>query len=394
MSVDRIVIVGASLAGVSAARAIRMEGFEGSVSLVGDEIHRPYDRPPLSKEILTGLKAEDEIELPGLADLDVEWRLGTTAVALDRGDRTVLTSRGDIGYDGLIIATGVRSRPLPGLPVDNERVFALRSLDDARALGRALESRPRVLIVGSGFIGVEVAVSARALGCETSIVSMTDALIIAGPEVSRTCTSMLMAAGITLHTERRIERTEFGSASGVMHLDNGVRQEFDIIVVAIGSVPNVEWLAGSGLDTTNGVLCDETCTALGSHDVIAVGDIARWPNPLFGGLHMRIEHWANAVEQGTAGGRNILRPHSDREPFSSLPSFWSDHGGPRLQSIGLPGMADRLELVDGELGDGRYALAAYKESALVGAIGYGVPRAIAKLRASVSLDPATKGSHG
>lgn len=382
---DRIVIVGASLAGLSAAKALRADGFAGTIAMVGDEPHLPYDRPPLSKEVLTGAKQERDLLLPGVEELDAEWELGVTATGLDVPGRRLLTDHGDLAYDGLVIATGVRPRLLPGFRVDRQRVFVLRALDDALALHEVLREQARVLVVGSGFIGVEVAVSARSLGCDVTILSMTEPLAVAGVHVSRTCSRLLAGLGVRTIVGPGIVRSDIPEGGGGrVLLEDGAHLDFDVVVIAVGSAPNVEWLADSGLDIRDGVLCDPTCTVVGAPEVVAAGDVARWPNPAFGGTPMRIEHWANAVEQGTASGRNVARPPAERVPFHSLPSFWSDHGGPRLQSIGIPHTADRFELLEGELDGERYALAAYRGAELVGGLGYGTPRALARLRARLA----------
>jgi 3-phenylpropionate/trans-cinnamate dioxygenase ferredoxin reductase subunit len=371
-----IVVVGASLAGVRAAETLRAEGFDGRLTIVGEEPHAPYDRPPLSKELLAGWSTPTDVALGVDPSLDADWRLGCRALALDVERRVLATDRGDVAFDGLVIATGVRPRTLPGLePVPGE-IFTLRTLDDALALREALTGAPRVLIVGAGFIGVEVATSARALGCAVTVVSLDSPVAVAGAEVSRVCARLLENAGVRVHAGRRIAEL----SPGAVALDDGTRVAFDVAVVAVGATPNVEWLAGSGLTLDDGVVCDASCAAVGVDRVVAAGDVARWPNPLFGGAPMRVEHWTNAVEQGAAAARTLLHGSGPHTAHGSVPGFWSDHCGTRLQSVGLPALGDRLELVDGTPDDGRFAAAAYAGDRLVGAVTYGIPRALVRYR--------------
>lgn len=349
--------------------------------MVGDEPHRPYDRPPLSKEILVGTKDVGDIALRDLDDLDLDWSLGNRAIGLDIDRRVLMTTDGDFHVDGLVIATGMSSRIVHGLEPDGERLFTLRHLDEALALRSALQPGARVLIVGNGFIGIEVATSARSLGCEVTVVGLLSPLAHAGPLVSATCARLLAREGITSLTGLGVVSAD--RHRRVAQLDDGRFFKFDVMVVAAGSVPNVEWFAESGLPIEDGVSCNERCGVVGFDWIAAAGDIARWPNPAFEGRSMRIEHWANAVEQGQAAARALLL--GDEAPaFSSLPSFWSDHCGVRLQAVGMPSLGDRLEFTDGAAGDDRFAVSSYLEGRLVGGQAYGNPRAMAMVRVEMS----------
>lgn len=381
MSGNPIVVVGASLAGLRAACALRDRGFDGRLLVVGEEHHAPYDRPPLSKEILAGTMDEADAALRVPDDLDAEWLLGERATRLDPARRVLTTERtGEIPYLGIVIATGVRPKVLPGLQLDGERVFTLRTLDDARRLRTALRQTPRLLIVGAGFIGVEVATTARALGCPVTIVSADPPVAAAGAYVSAACDRLLAELGVRLIVG--VPVTEWGMDTA--GLADGSRVGFDAVLVAIGSTPNVEWLAGSGLVLDDGVHCDASLAAIGAAHVVAAGDIARWPNPVFDGVPMRVEHWSNAVEQGSAAARTLLDGPGSTTACAAVPSFWSDHGGARLQSVGVPGFADRIELVDGSVDEARFALAAYRGPELVGALTYGIPRALARYRVALA----------
>lgn len=393
--VDRMVVVGASLAGCNVARTLRQEGYAGQVLVIGQEPHRPYDRPPLSKDVLVGAKAATDVELPFASELDVVWLLGHEAKALDPRQSTVTIAGPDgaetVSYDGLAIATGVRPRTLPGFEPDSRRVHQLRTLEDAAALAAALTLGTRLLIIGSGFIGVEVASSARDRGVQVTIASLDPPLAVAGAHVSEGCARMLRERGVALHSGVSIVgHRPGGDRSGSVELSDGTEIDYDVVLVAVGSLPNVEWLADSGLDITDGVLCDATCAALSTdgtvvEGLVAAGDVARWPHPAHPGLNRRIEHWSNAVEQGVAAARRLLHG-ADAGPYAAVPSFWSDHCGVRLQAVGLPGMGDRVEMIEGGPEDSRFAVASYLGDRLVGGLAYGLPRAMVRLRGELHRD--------
>ncbi len=381
----RIVVVGASLAGLRAGEKLRAEGFDGTLTMVGAEPHLPYDRPPLSKELLVGTREPEGVALRVAPGLDAEWVLGDAATRLDLVTRRLRTASGrELPFDGLVIATGSRPRRLPGLDPSRPGVHELRTLDDALRLREALAGRPRVVMVGCGFIGVEVASTARTLGADVAVVSLDPALAIAGPLVSGVATAMLADHGVHVHLGRRIERVlGAGRVEGLV-LDDGTRLEADHVVVAVGAQPEVEWLEGSGLQLDGGIACDASSAALGAEHVVAAGDVARWPNPLFGGVPMRVEHWTNAVEQGMAAARTLLHGSGPDTAYRSVPSFWSNHFGTRVQSVGMPGLADRTEVVDGSVAERRFVAAAYRGDDLVGAVTYGSPRGLAPFRAQLA----------
>jgi NADPH-dependent 2,4-dienoyl-CoA reductase/sulfur reductase-like enzyme len=381
---SEIAIVGASLAGLRAAEALRAEGYAGRLTIVGSEQHLPYDRPPLSKELLTGAMERAELDLPHPEGLDATWRLGSAATKLDLDARALTLADGStVAFDGLVLATGSGARVLPTFPHDSETVHTLRTADDAHGLRGALRKGVRLLIVGCGFIGVEVAASARALGAEVTAIGLEPPLAPAGPLASAAATRLLETAGVTLHIGHGVSSTQ-QAADGAHRvvLSDGTELEADQVVVSVGSVPNVGWLEGSGLEIADGVVCDVSLHAVGATDVVAAGDIARWPNATYGGLSMRVEHWSNAIEQGNFAARSLLLG-TQAPAFGSVPSFWSDHFGIRLQSVGLPKLADRFELVAGSPEEGRFAAAAYAGETLVGAISYGMPRALVAAKAKL-----------
>lgn len=296
----RIAVVGASAAGLSAAETLRREGYDGTITVVGEEPEPPYDRPPLSKQVLAAEWELDRLALRTSADLaalDLDLRLGVAATGLELVSRTVELADGSVvPYDGLIIATGVRPRRLPG-----EGAHVLRTLDDALTLREQLSAGRRLVVVGAGFLGAEAAAVAWRLGVEVTLlepaaVPMAHAV---GAEVGRMLARVHVERGIDLRCGVTVtEVTEDG-----VRLADGEEIEADEVLVAIGSLPNTEWLEGSGLTVGDGLVCDQYCEA--AKDVYAAGDVAHWYNPLFG-TSMRIEHRTNAAEQGMAAARNLL----------------------------------------------------------------------------------------
>jgi 3-phenylpropionate/trans-cinnamate dioxygenase ferredoxin reductase component len=384
--VQTIAIVGGSLAGLKAAETLREDGFEGRIAVVGDE--PPYDRPPLSKEILAGEMTPEQAALAPADGVDVEWLTGRRATALDVAARRVRLDGGDaLGYDGLVIATGSAPRRLPGLEPDGDRVLELRTMADALRLRAILETASRVAVVGCGFIGVEVASAARARDVEVVLVSLDPPLAQAGALAGGVAEALLREHGAELRVGRTVGAVERGAGRCRVTLDDGEALLTDAVVVAVGAAPRTDWLAGSGLDVADGVLCDSALRVVGADAVVAAGDVARWPNPLFPEAPIRVEHWNNAIEQGAAAARALLAGE-DAEPFAAVPSFWSDHFGVRLRSVGLPGLADRFEVTAGAVEERRFAAAAYRHGRLLGGVTYGIPRALQRIRSQLST-PAT-----
>ena len=394
MKLRRIVVVGASLAGLRAAEALRDEGYDGTLTVLGAERHLPYDRPPLSKELLLGEAVTDELVLRRSDNLEAEWLLGDPAAVLDVGKRLIRTRAGEeVRFDGLVLATGSVPRRLAAIDPERDGVFELRTLDDALALRDALRRASKLIIVGSGFIGVEVASGARRLGVDVEVITLDPPLALAGPVVSDVCRAMLLDHGVGLHVGRTVgELRGSGGLEGVI-LDDGTRIDGDMLVVAVGARPFTDWLEGSGLVLDDGVVCDASLAAVGAERIVAAGDVARWPNPLAGGGSLRIEHWSNAVEQGAAAARSLLRGPAPDTVFNSVPSFWSDHFATRLQSVGLPLLGDRVEIVAGSVEERRFVAAAYRGDVLVGATTYGMARALVPYRAALARsEPALSGA--
>ncbi|MFD4560984.1 NAD(P)/FAD-dependent oxidoreductase [Streptomyces sp. NPDC058469] len=362
----RIVVVGASAAGLAAAETLRREGYTGTLTLVGEEAHAPYDRPPLSKQVLAAEWEPDRVALRTSADLsglDLDLRLGVAATALDLAAQEVWLSDGArVSYDGLVIATGVRPRRLPG-----EGAHVLRTLDDALTLRERLAPGRRLVVVGAGFLGAEAAAVAWRLGAEVTLLEPAPVPLAhaVGEQVGQVLAQAHVDHGVNLRTGVSVtEVTDEG-----VRLGTGEEIEADEVLVAIGSVPNTEWLAGSGLSVGDGVVCDEYCEA--AKNVYAAGDVARWYNPLFG-TSMRIEHRTNAAEQGMAAARNLLDSET-RKAFAPVPYFWSDQYDMKIQAYGYLRGHDEVAVVDGDLGERRFVAAYRTGDRLTGALAVGMP---------------------
>jgi 3-phenylpropionate/trans-cinnamate dioxygenase ferredoxin reductase component len=377
--VRRVVIVGASLAGFRAAQTLRREGFDGLITLVGDEARRPYDRPPLSKRVLDGRVAPEAIALErGDEDLELDWRLGVRATGFDAADRTVTLDGGEeLGADGVILACGARPRTLPGTD-GLAGVHVLRRLDDSLALRAALESRSeRVVVIGAGFIGAEVAATARGMGLDVTIVEALELPLARAlpPTIGAVCAELHRDHGVDLRLGMGVGGLVADGQGRVaaVQLADGTSIEADVVVVGIGVVPNIEWLEGSGLVLGDGVICDET--TLAAPGIVAAGDVARWFNPVFG-EDMRVEHWDNAVSMGQHAARRLLAGGGAGEPFAPVPYFWSDQYDRKLQLAGRAAPDDTVEVVEGSFDERRFVALIGRGDRLVGAFAMNRPPAI------------------
>jgi NADPH-dependent 2,4-dienoyl-CoA reductase/sulfur reductase-like enzyme len=384
-----IVIVGASLAGGRAAQAIRQAGHEGPVVVVGDEPHAPYTRPPLSKELLAGEHEAEQTALPS-GKADVDWRLGTAAERLDLDRREVVLAGGEtIAYAKLLIATGAHARPWPGDPVELEGLYMLRGLDDALALRSACERRPRLAVVGAGFVGSEVAATARKRGLDVTLIDIAPHPMTAlGPEVGARVAELHRAHGVTLRLGVGVDGFEGAGRLEAVRLADGTLVEADAAVVALGAGPNTGWLAGSGLELEPGVVCDATLAARDAEDVFCAGDVAAWPHPLADGALIRIEHWTNATEQGAAAARNLLAEPADRVPYEAVPYFWSDQYDVKIQAVGLAGRAQRMHVLEAAPDGDKVVLGGERDGRLVAVVGFNAARRLAFYRGRLAAMPS------
>ncbi|CAM5301589.1 NAD(P)/FAD-dependent oxidoreductase OS=Streptomyces alboniger OX=132473 GN=CP975_05090 PE=4 SV=1 [Streptomyces alboniger] len=383
MGAHGIAVVGASLGGLRAAEQLRAAGWRGGITLYGDEPHLPYNRPPLSKEVLAGGAPATATELrrrPSVAD--VRWRLGAAVTAADLRARTLTLADGTVHpYEGLVAATGVRPRrlPLPGGPPRH----VLRTLEDSAALAAGLAAGARVLVIGSGFIGCEVAATARTAGCAVTVVAPeAEPMVLAlGTGLARALRRRHEARGVRFLMGRLATAL---TPAGAL-LDDGTEVTADVLVEAVGSSPNTEWLAATeGLDLTDGILCDAHLRIGGLPHAVAVGDVARFPNPRYGPEPRRVEHWSMPGDSARHAARTLVAglTGADRPgpaPFAPLPSFWSDQFTLRLQSFGQPALADRCHLLEGdaESPDGDLLYGYYRGARLIGVAALGGPAAAA-----------------
>lgn len=382
-SLDHVVVVGASLAGLRAVQTARDNGFGGRITLIGDEIHLPYDRPPLSKEYLGSGPPPDTHRLPGVenltGDLDIDLRLGVHARSLDTDRRRITTSDGEVDYDALLIATGVRARTLPGTD-GLSGVHVLRRLDDAWAIRDAFDRGARVVIIGAGFIGAEVASAAVKRGLEPVLVEAAPTPLVraVGETGGRGLSRLHARNGVDLRCGVAVSEVVGDGRVEAIRLADGTEIPADLVVAGIGADPATGWLAGSRLTLDNGVVCDQTLRA--AENVWAAGDVTRWTNPLFD-RPMRLEHWTNAGEQAIHAMENLLAP-DEATPYRHVPYFWSDWYGRRIQFAGLP--VGEPEVVGGGW-DYDDLVALYREAdRVIGALAVNRRGDIMKYRAQIA----------
>ncbi len=378
-----IVIVGASIAGFSAAAELRARGHDGPIHLVGEEPVRTYERPPLSKGVLGG---EDPTTTGWTAarddDLGLDWLVGERAVGLDVGARSVQLATGEsLPYDGLVIATGASPRRLPGHR-DRAGLHVLRSLDDCLGLRADLDAGPeRVVVVGAGFIGGEVAATCRHRGHEVTVVEPLSQPLerVLGPTIGAAVAGVHRAAGVDLRLGTGVDAVLGDDHVEGVRTTDGTVIEADLVVVGIGVVPNTAWLDGSGLPVDDGVRCD--ATTLVAPGITAAGDVASWDSPRYG--RMRIEHWDNAVDMGRAAGRRLLASDDDAEAYDPVPWFWSDQHDVRVQVAGRPTLPDQggeLAVVDGAIGEERFVALYGRDGRVTGALGWNWPAKTVRYR--------------
>ncbi|MCM2423948.1 FAD-dependent oxidoreductase [Streptomyces sp. RKAG293] len=392
-----VAVVGASLAGLSAARSLRKQGYDGRLVIIGDEPHRPYDRPPLSKDFLTGAVAEADLALEADGeDLAAEWLLGTRATGFDRTERRIRLADGTaVRADGFVIATGAAARTLPARAggANMAGIHTLRTLDDARALRADLARGGRLVVIGGGFIGAEVASTAYALGLDVTVVVVAPTPL-AGPlgeTMGGVVSSLHADHGVRLLCGVGVKGFSGGERSGTgvptaegrgrveaVLLEDGRRLPADVVVVGVGAQPHVEWLESSGIELENGVKCGADGRT-GLAGVVAVGDCANWYDPA-AGMHRRVEHWTGAKERPAVAVATLLSGGAGQPGPVRPPYFWSDQYGVRIQFTGHAAAADSVTVEEGAADD-RSFLAVYRRAgAPVAVLGMDQPRLFTRWR--------------
>ncbi|GAB4048691.1 NAD(P)/FAD-dependent oxidoreductase [Catellatospora paridis] len=366
----RIVIVGASLAGLRAAESLRDEGFTGSLTMIGDETAEPYDRPPLSKQVLTGWVPATGTTLPRRRDVDAQWLLGTPATGLDLADNVVRLADGrEVPFDRMLISTGVRARPWPvAAEAALTGVFVVRTREDAEGLQQAIAAGPkRVLIIGAGFTGSEIASICRERDIAVTVAELGSGPLVGalGAMIGEIAADMQLANGVDLRCGVKVTQLE-GDAQGRFrraHFSDGSTVDADVAVVALGGIRNTEWLRDSGLAIGPwGVACDSGCRAfdlngLVTDDIFVAGDVARCPHPIYEYRFISLEHWANAVEQAEIAAHNMVNLQADRWPHLAIPTFWSIQFGVNIKSVGVPTFADEVIVAQGSVSEHRFVAA-------------------------------------
>ncbi|GAA4743711.1 FAD/NAD(P)-binding oxidoreductase [Nocardioides endophyticus] len=378
-----IAVVGASLGGLRAVDALRRLGYAGRLVVIGAEPHMPYTRPPLTKKLLLGdgVAEHAQVALRVKPDPhDTEWVLGRDVVHCDLAARRLTLDDGTtVDFDGLVAATGVRSRRLPLEPDTASPSLPIRTLEDSVAVSERLRPDASVAIIGAGFIGCEVAAAARARGCRVAVVAVDEVPMQRplGLQVGAELRRRHEAAGVVFHLGRGVASMAPEGGGTRLRLDDGTTLEADVVVEAVGSVPNVEWLAGNGLDLDDGVLCDGALRMGGIRACVAVGDVARFPNAILGGPPRRVEHWQipgeTAVHAAATLFADLGGAEDDGEPFGTLPTFWSDQQVASIRAFGAPGLADDVRVLEGDLA-GDVAIGYLHEGALVGVVLLGLAK--------------------
>ena len=392
------VVVGASLAGLNAARTLRLGGYAGSIIVIDADPERPYDRPPLSKQVLTGEWDPEKILLPaGKEDLGLEFRLGTRATSLDLSERVITTEGGDgatesVTFDSLVIASGASARRLPNSE-GIAGVHVVRTLADSLALRDELDTHPsRVVVIGAGFIGGEVASSCRKRGLDVTLVEALPLPLerILGAEMGKVCAQVHIANGVDLRLATGVSKLETAVIDGIervvgVSLTDGTTVEAEVVVVGIGVTLNTGWLEGSGITLDDGVVCDNTLLA--APGVVAAGDIARYPSARFGRM-LRVEHWETAIAGGEAAARRLLAEANNEAPavFDPVPWFWSDQYDRKIQLAGRPMPTDECVVVHGSTEEFRFVALYGDGERFTGVLGMNRPRHVIQLRALLEDD--------
>jgi 3-phenylpropionate/trans-cinnamate dioxygenase ferredoxin reductase subunit len=377
-----IVIVGANLAGGRAAEELRKRGFDGRITLIGEEPHRPYERPPLSKEFLRGEQPLEKAYLrpeEWYGENNVDLMLGARATRLDLSERKVEISDGSaIGYDAVLLTTGGRPRQLQSPGATLEGIMTFRNVDDAARLSEKLGPGARIVVVGAGFIGSEIAAGARSRGADVTVLEAEPVPLVRalGEELGKVHGQIHRDNGVDLRTGVKVEGFEGdGHVARVLTSEGPI--DADFVVVGVGITPNVELAQEAGIDVANGIVVDEQCRT-SAEGVYAAGDVAFHPNPILG-ERIRVEHWQNAQNQGAAAARAIL---GGTEPFAEVPWFWSDQYDVNLQMAGHPLHWNKL-VYRGDPATRAFSAFFLNDERLVAAVGFNKGKDVRAARALI-----------
>jgi NADPH-dependent 2,4-dienoyl-CoA reductase/sulfur reductase-like enzyme len=357
-----VVVVGAGVAGMRAAETLRQEGYDGALTIVGAERQAPYHRPPLSKKLLSGEIHRAGIDMAPQFDLGARVLRGASAVGLDTTSRCVhLRDDGhdvSLPFDGLVIASGATPREWPDGPVP-DGVLMLRTVEDCLAIRDRLAARPRVVVVGGGFIGAEVAATCRSIGLDVTLIERSSSPMVSalGEELAPRWAELHRRHGVDVRVGVGVEALLGGERVEAVRLTDGSQIAADLVIIGLGVTPMTDWLDGSGLRLEDGVVCDATGAAEGADGVVAAGDVARWFHPLYD-RHLRVEHWDHAARQGEAAARTLLAGRERADTYDEVPYFWSDQYDVKVQMLGVPTDYETIEVIEGDH-DGWEFVAAY-----------------------------------
>lgn len=398
---QHVVVAGGGMAGIRTVTALREAGFAGRVTMVDRDPECDHDRPPLSKGFLTGTHSEADIRLPCAAELDADQRLTAEVAGLSTQERALhLASGVSLRFDGLVIATGLRARALPG----SVRVPTIRSIHDARRLRAALKGRAgRLVIIGAGFIGTEIAASARELGWQVTLNAresnpLTRAL---GHTMGRFVADLHRQHGVDVRAGQGTHEVTDTPDGYRVRLAGGEVIEADLVVAAIGATPNTEWLDDTEILTGDGVRTDPHLRVLDRDGVpvpgiVAAGDVARYPHSLFPAESIRVEHWSNATEHAKTAAATLMADLTNATPatpHAAVPSFWSDQYDQKILAVGLPHLADDATVVEGDPSRGRFLIAYARNGQTVGAAGVGATRSLARYRRAIATATQPENPH-